>query len=454
MGVVAAEARLAQFRLAQSTLGYVDPVPQVWIGGTDRSANVLRDTLQVVNMLDAPASATFVIRDVAPSEGQEVKISIGSDRNYIFGGHVTRVTQFDILGGLTNDHVGYSVSCQDYTWLLDKQHVFRFYGSDRVESMVHDIIDTYTSGFTALHVEDGLGVGGLDMLTGGAQFTMERVADALSRLAAEVNAYWYVDSAKDIHFYSTDRVPTPHNLTSSYRDFSQVSLETDLSQIVTLVYVEGAGNFLTGYSGSGVALGSSFVLDSAANFPDPGETFDIRVGNYAPVNGRRLRYQRQSTSNQIIDPQVAGDSTYADVQALSPVYNNTEVQLWRIIEDTTAQTALAALDGSNGIREHYIQDRRLSWDGMLNRGQAELDRYKNPIERLRYRTFDPATRPGGRITVGLGAPTSISGTFLIQRTTVTGFSGPGDYTQPFIEVEATSSTRTLQDIYQALLRTV
>jgi hypothetical protein len=95
-----------------------------------------------------------------------------------------------------------------------------------------------------------------------------------------------------------------------------------------------------------------------------------------------------------------------------------DVNLIVQVDDLPAQTALAAVEGGDGIVEHYIQDRRLSDDGARARGLAELVLFKAVETRISYTTHDPETRSGRTVHVNLPAPTNLSGDFLIQRVTI------------------------------------
>jgi len=127
--------------------------------------------------------------------------------------------------------------------------------------------------------------------------------------------------------------------------------------------------------------------------------------------------------------------------------------------DATAQTALAALIGGDGIQEEFIQDRRLSLTEAQDRGDALLALHKNPIESIAYDTHDKRTASGKDVTVSLGAPTSVSGTFTIQRVTMTdiegtahAFGGAMDQLadMPWYHVEASSLRFSLEDLLRRL----
>jgi hypothetical protein len=81
------------------------------------------------------------------------------------------------------------------------------------------------------------------------------------------------------------------------------------------------------------------------------------------------------------------------------------VQAVAVVEDTAAQTALAAIMGGTGIREDRIDGSSLTGAEATTRGQAELQVRAYGEHRLRYVTTDPKTRGGTVVTVALYKPT-------------------------------------------------
>jgi hypothetical protein len=66
-----------------------------------------------------------------------------------------------------------------------------------------------------------------------------------------------------------------------------------------------------------------------------------------------------------------------------------------------------------------------------------------PLVTIAYTTRDPATHAGRTITVSLGSPTSVTGTFQIQRVTIGTFLLTGN---PTYTVQASSSRFSLEDL--------
>jgi hypothetical protein len=127
-----------------------------------------------------------------------------------------------------------------------------------------------------------------------------------------------------------------------------------------------------------------------------------------------------------------------------------DIQLLAVVDDAAAQSALAALEGGDGIVEHYIQDRRLSEAGARARGLAELALFKQVEVRISYLTYDEKTRSGKTVHVDLPAPTDLTGDFLIQQVTIDQVSFAKNF-MPRRRVEASSTRFTFDQVLQRLL---
>jgi hypothetical protein len=97
------------------------------------------------------------------------------------------------------------------------------------------------------------------------------------------------------------------------------------------------------------------------------------------------------------------------------------VQLVAQVDDTTAQAALAALIGGDGIQEEYVQDRRISYAEAVARGEATLALRGSTAVAVNYTVKDTNARSGAPAAVNLPAPTNVVGTFTIQRMTMSDF---------------------------------
>jgi hypothetical protein len=128
-----------------------------------------------------------------------------------------------------------------------------------------------------------------------------------------------------------------------------------------------------------------------------------------------------------------------------PIEAGAEIYAVVRVDDEAGQATLAARLGiATGIREEWIQDRRLSYGEAKARGQATLQ--VRPLDALSisYRCRDISTSVGKTITVNLPAPTNIVGTFRIQAVTITNFR-PRPEQPPTFHVQASSTRFTFED---------
>ncbi len=118
-------------------------------------------------------------------------------------------------------------------------------------------------------------------------------------------------------------------------------------------------------------------------------------------------------------------------------------------DNVNGQTDLAALIGGDGIQEDYLQDRRLSYTESLARANAQLTLRGSSAISVRYKCRDVNTKSGRPIVVNLAAPTSVSGTFKIQRVTISDF-GSVPTVHPTYTVEASSVRFSFEDILRRI----
>jgi hypothetical protein len=138
------------------------------------------------------------------------------------------------------------------------------------------------------------------------------------------------------------------------------------------------------------------------------------------------------------------------VQALSA---GDEIYLVVQVDDATRQAQLAAAVGGTGIREEWVQDRRLSIGEARARGQATLTERDLDQIRVGYTCRDLLTRSGKEITANLPSPTNLVGVFRIQHVVINNFRPyPNQY--PTFTVQASSSRFSFEDLLRLATRDV
>jgi hypothetical protein len=196
--------------------------------------------------------------------------------------------------------------------------------------------------------------------------------------------------------------------------------ESDLGDVAPTVSTLGALQGAT-----------SLLLTSTAPF--------VSTGGWALVGTLRVRYTGVSGATLTGIPASGPGSLTANVSAgtdvtASPMLafgalpadlaEGTTIQIMVVRRDTAAQNALAAVEGGDGVHQVHVDDALLTVASANTRGDAELAQYAYPIERLTFTSRDQKLRSGKRVTVNLGAPTNISGTYRIQTVTLTQWGIP------------------------------
>lgn len=229
-------ARLGRMRLGATRLGYFTPTLLVKIDGVDRTANVRVEGVSISDIAnEEPSTASFRVSGITPSYGYTVAIYLGDTRtkHLIFGGTILQVQQ---VYEEIRTNVAYDVQCVDYTWLMNRRKVIKKYTNQSATDIAIDLIQSFSSGYSTDHVEAGLAT--VNEIT----FTNEELPTALTRLAARIGATWRMDYTRDLHFSVTDASDVIAIADASLSTTRNLVSASDLSQIVTRVWVRGGGS--------------------------------------------------------------------------------------------------------------------------------------------------------------------------------------------------------------------
>jgi hypothetical protein len=129
-------------------------------------------------------------------------------------------------------------------------------------------------------------------------------------------------------------------------------------------------------------------------------------------------------------PLTAGDEVYLVVQ----------------VDNEVLQGNLAALlNVASGVREEWVQDRRLSIAEARARGQATLQLHPLEAVSVEYTCRDLLTAAGKTIEINLPAPTNVTATLKIQAVTIRNFR-PRAEQHPTYAVQASSSRFSFEDL--------
>ena len=269
--------------------GYISGEAFIAIGGIrvgtirdDPAVKVVMESLTITDVLDETPNTcgmTLIAPTTAwgtgvPPLGTEIIVTMGSVNNPTreFAG---------VLLSFEHGYDGKPISSQshvllhviDYTYLLRRRLVSGFYRGYSATDIAVDLLVRSSAACTYTHVQANLPV--VDEIS----FTNQDLPGALTQLAQRIGAYWYLDYYKDLHLFVNETIQDPTPLTLDHPTLSEIAVSTDMSQVVTRVYVEGGGvNMLAAV---GIGEGILPVEDSA--WYDP-------AGGTVAVATQRLTY--------------------------------------------------------------------------------------------------------------------------------------------------------------------
>lgn len=275
---VTLQSRLGVAKLGASRLGWAKPLVKLAIDGADFTSRLVPGTLKIFETLnDQPGTASFELTPNTafrlPTVGNEVSIGLVSSDNVIFAG---TITSWDLVphGALLSSDSGpvtFRINCSDWTWSLNRRLVFGHYTGKDPGQIAKDIVSAPhgtsdgTVGFTTNHVSTGFNA--IDIVFEGS----DSIGQALTRLANIAGAHWYVDYARDVHFFTSESLPNPTDLTPSAGTLETFGYTDDLTQARTRDFVIGAAaRTLFDDSGCSISGVNVLPLDDASAFATGG----------------------------------------------------------------------------------------------------------------------------------------------------------------------------------------
>lgn len=383
----------------------------VMINGQERRELIDLPSLSIENKLMAEVdTCSFTLettdRSQAPQLGQEVIIAEGVER--IFGGRIVRTPETEFLPG----HFSYLAQVIDYACELDQKLFKESYENMTAGAIIRDLLTKYAPTITAANVKDGPNIQKI-------RFNYESSSACIKRLCDIAGFDWYVDYNRGLHFFDRETYAAPFSLTEEGGNYSDLSIEPDLSQVRNRVFVRGgvyaSDPFTQTFKGDGNNRAWTLAYKPhpiSATTPITvtlnGVTKTLGIENLddPATKDFLLNYSEKviKAGTNLATP------TSTDTIAVTYRY---EVPVLVQVDDPSSQQSLAAITGGDGIYEHLIQDeniktKELAWQV----GQAEMAQFSNPKVTASFSTFTSGLRAGMLISVQI-ARRGIDRTFLI-----------------------------------------
>lgn len=432
---------------------------------------------------DEPDEASFripVTSVSAPTCGHTVSVNVGTSDNPIFAGQIVAVRHVRYREGQSPR---YEVECTDWSKLFNRRLVTFDFSGQTATAIAQYVIANYTSGFFDYAVEPSLAtIGEFICINEEPLRVLSRLAHLLGG-GCYIDARKIVHLFDDTGPSSIYTPTPPVSLTSATVTLEAFQPEHDYTQIRTRVIVEGIRTSCPLSIPADVTLpNNSFPVEDSTAFSATGgvarigtQRFTYTTRNYPVVPGVNAEgtfvaadaaagatslevnsiaflistgTEWFQAGDQVLHLEGASSGPPAtinipaaglgslqhalgageSIRALGTITGATltlaqeagaEVVAMAIVDDTTAQTTLAALEGDDGIHEHIVVDGRLSTDGCTERAQAELDVFSETLTRASWVTYDMNALPGSEQVINFGSPDTLSTTLMIDTVTVT-----------------------------------
>ena len=377
---------------------------QIIIGGLDRTADVLAQTLKITDEINEKVnSCAFRMVDLSAlgAPADEVEVIIIKDSVRIFGGYATNVSPGrQKAGGL----VDYQITCSDYTRDLDRFLVAKTYASQTDKAIIEDIINTYCSGLgiTTSNVVEGVTIDSI-------AFNYVTPSAAIQKIAQLTGRYWYLDYNKDIHYFTIGATAAPFDLTEAQSNqYNGLELSRDSSNIKNRVYVRGGTELSDNYTESVKADGvqRQFMLsekphDLTMTEGAVSKTVGIKNIDDPAAYDYLMNFQEKYVECGTNTTTPAAGTTMAftfkyEIPILVSVEDNDSIQ-------------------ERGAYEFLVTDKDISTtQAARDRASAELTDYANSIVDGSFETIVDGFKSGQALTVN---PTNygVNDTYIVQK---------------------------------------
>lgn len=391
--------------------------------GTDISSSVDWKTVDLNLVLSKEVSALSF--DVIKTPSATIpavadQIDLYDDSGHIFGGTVTE-SRLTIDGGILRR---YTIIATDWSYKFDAKMVAKTYTNQDPGTIVKDIISSFTSGFTSANVQ----LAGYTVPS--IKFNYQPPTKCIQKLAQLIGWDWYIDPAKDVHFFIGSGLGAsavaPFNLddTSGNLEWPTIDYAVNSQNLKNSVYVIGATYKKTYTSVTAIDVYTSVnnVTTYPLVYPYTKASITVTLGGVT-----------QTIGTYGIDNPASFQVLYSNATGAPPfiifsgnpgagsqikVYGAAEVPILGYANDT-------ASIASYGEFQDTIVDKQITtYQEAQQRAIAEILQYGQPINDLKFKTLKTGLMIGQTITIN-STILGINVTLTIERIRATSYSPTG-----------------------------
>ena len=379
------------------------------IAGVDRVIDLERGTLEISQVLTYQKdTCLYKTKGDKPTQGEEIIVEDTSLNRRMFGGVIKTV---DLERTFQDKSIKvWRVDCDDYTELVDKKRVVETYENLPGDEIFKDIAVKYCPDFTTSGVRSGAPV--VEKIV----FNYKKPSECFKELCDYIGWHWQPDYYKDLQFFSAEELaqPAPMDLEPGgyFRNFK---CSIDTQGLRNRIYILG-----------GVMLSNPIPVEWKADgvqriwtIPFKPHETEFEVGetlvSLGPEFGDEpssfdylLNYQEKYIKcNDLTPTPIEGTTMRLVAKQNEPVIT--------VVEDIESQSAIAAVQGGDGVYEHSITDDSLTTlDAAEAVGNADLRERANPRVSGSFDTEVDGWAPGQLVEIKL-PDRGIEGTYLVQK---------------------------------------
>ena len=201
------------------------------IATVDRTLDIDQRSVSYKQTLSkAPATFSFRIKGNKnmPLMGDAILVTL--DGENFFRGTITDKNE-DVIRGRT---VSYSFLAMDGFFELDRKLVIKAYNNSDVGTVMQDIIDTFTTGFTLDSPASTPSVRTV-------KFNYEQPSRCIQKLMNAVGWDWYIDTENVVKIFppAENIAPFEINDTDGFHIKDELSLDQNITELKNIVYIRG-----------------------------------------------------------------------------------------------------------------------------------------------------------------------------------------------------------------------
>ena len=368
---------------------------------------VQKNSLSYSDTLNDRTTCSFVAVDPVFVIDVGMEVSVEEDGT-IFAGTVDSASE-------SGDKVNYvSVSCVDFSQLIDKRIIANSYENELTGDIVRDFI---TSVFADEGITEGDVQGGPTISK--AVFNYTDGNTSMNYLADVTGFNWEIDNLKRLNFFDRSTFATPFALTDNSHNYQGLTVKRSRSNYRNRQYIR-----------AGTDITAEIALEKPTPKPDGvSKTFVVRLPiaqkprifvNAVEISALDIgingvdtgkKYYWTYGSNAIT--QDSSVTTLLDTQALTVTYKGL-YPLLVVAESPGQVTNRKTIEGGSGVHENIIQEANLDTrQAALDFAQGKLEKYGIIPKVVTFNTYEKGLKAGQLLSI-TNTKHSLNGTFLID----------------------------------------